>query len=33
VSYDGTVTNAAVRTALKLDPLLDDSAPSKATAS
>jgi NAD(P) transhydrogenase subunit alpha len=33
VSYDGTVTNAAVRTALKLDALPDDSAPSKAKAS
>jgi NAD(P) transhydrogenase subunit alpha len=33
VSYDGIVTNVAVRTALKLDPLPADSASSKAKAS
>jgi NAD(P) transhydrogenase subunit alpha len=33
VSYDGTVTNAAVRKALRLDALPADSAPAKAKAS
>ena len=33
VSYNGAVINAAVRMALKLDPLPDDSAPSRANAS